>query len=291
MASRLQSLMLILLLLIVAAIILIAGTIQREHDFDITQRAVQLALANGAANEVGERIRQQRDNLRLFADEYRDSIARLALHPDDNRLNDSIHKRLKQRFPDHLAFTITTGAGIPLVQDIDTLIGDVCQLDITHFVKEAARSRAPRGNTVFIHPQPGNYHYDLMARWESGKRNGVFFVSFKPKELVRLLQNYQLPGHELLLVKASDPSLIEISAAGARNRLQRNIHLNAEERRIARLGKSIRGSDWRMIDLPNPEYAKHYKKWLWLEAGIIFAMVIVASLVMLILIWRLSGRR
>ncbi len=291
MASRIQSLMLILLLLIVAAIILIAGTIQREHDFEINQRAVQLALANGAANEVGERILQQRENLRLFADEYRDSIARLAMRPDDNRLNESIQRRLAQRFPDRLAFTITTSSGAPLVQDIDTLIGDVCQLDITHFIKEAARSRAPRGNLVFIHPQPGNYHYDLMARWGSGKHGGVFFVSFKPEDVVRLLRNYQLPGHELLLVKASDPSLIEVSADGARDRLKRDIRLNAGEQRVARLGKSIRGSDWRMIDLPDQAFAKRYKNRLWLEAGIIFAMVFVASLVMLVLIWRLSGRR
>ncbi len=291
MASRIQTLMLVLLLLIVGAIILIAGTIQREHDFEIQQRAIQLALANGVANEIAERIRRQRANLRLFADEYHASIVRLATHPDDNRVYEAIQQRLAQRFPKRLAFTLTTANGIPLVEDIDTLIGDVCQLDIAHFVQAAARSRSPQGNRVFIHPQPGNYHYDLMARWQSGGRIGVFFVSFRPDDLTRLLGNYQLPGHELMLVKASDPSLIELTAEGARDHLSREIRLNPAERRAALLGKSIAGSDWRVIDLPDERFAQRYERQLWREAGMIFALILIASLIMLAMIWRLSPIR
>ncbi len=291
MASRIQSLLLVLLLLIVTAIILIAGTIQREHDFELQQRAARLALANGAANEIAARIRRQRGDLRLFSDEYRDSIARLATNPANTQLNDAVHQRLAQRFPKRLAFTITNASGTPLVQDLDTLIGDVCQLDIARFVRAAARERQPEGNRVFIHPQPGNYHYDLMARWRSGNRAGVFFVSFRPDDLTRLLANYQLPGHELMLIKESDPGLIELTAKGTRDRLERDLRLSPSERRSLLLGKSIPGTDWRVIDLPDVGFTRAYKHRLWVEAGLIFALVLIASLVMLAMIWRLSGRR
>jgi C4-dicarboxylate-specific signal transduction histidine kinase len=88
--------------------------------------------------------------------------------------------------------------------------------------------------------------------------------------LARTLQRMQLPGHELLLLRKDKPGLIEITAAGSRNLLQRAFFLNPGE--LARLSYTlnISGTRWDLVDLPAPNLFRDEAASNWSYAALVF---------------------
>ncbi len=287
MSSRVWTFLIVSLLFVVAAMAMIMYTKQRETAFLDRQAVMYEAIVHGAAFAVGEQVLREQRNVQLFADEYRKMIIRLTQYPTDEVTRASLNTRLQQRFPDALTFTITNSRGATILSDIDALVGKACRNEIVNYYKRAKTAGAKARNPVVIHPQPGNYHYDVMAQVS----DSVFFVSLYPKAVAEILRNHQVPGHELILVKRQDLSLIEITAKGVRDALVRDIRLSQAEQGRIRTAENVMGTEWRLIDLPEPKYAKEYQQQLWKEAAIVLMILALGGVIMMMFVWRQALRR
>jgi hypothetical protein len=278
--------MILTILLVVTAMIMVIYTKQRTVAFFDRQDVIHQAIVHGTAYAVGEQILREQQNVQLFAEEYQQMITRLAQYPNDPATRASLNTRLKQRFPNALTFTITNTQGATILSDIDSLVGELCRTEIVDYYKLAKSSAGKARNPVLIHPQSGNYHYDVMAR----VGGSVFFVSIFPRTVAEALRNHEIPGHQLILVKRDDQALIEIAAKGVRDVLPRDIRLSREEQNRIRTAENVKGTEWRLIDLPEEKYIRDYQRQLWKETTVMLIIVALAALLMMIFIW-LSERR
>ncbi len=78
-------------------------------------------------------------------------------------------------------------------------MGGVCRKDIHEFALSHDKV------DTYIHPGPTLYHFDVMQNWQYKQQNIIFFVSFGLQHISYLLQNAQLPGHRLILLRSDSP--------------------------------------------------------------------------------------
>jgi len=261
-------------------------TQQREQEFSQHQLAIQKAMVDGAARDIAYRLESQIRHVRLFNDEYRQLISHLALHPHDETTREIIDIRLRERFPNVDSFSITNAIGMPILEDIESRVGDICKRDIASFATELDRlhnSNEAR-NAIFIHPQAGHYHYDVMAGVKDGTANrNVFLVSFTTQAIQNILKSREIPGHRLMLTKLHDSALIEISGSGTRDSMGRDGRLKTEELLSIKASKEIPDTDWVMVDLKDPAYEKTYIRKLWKESGGIIMIVAITNLMIFLI--------
>ena len=281
MVTRLHLFILITASILLTSIILILYTQQRESDFLDHQLAIQKAMVEGASRDINYRLEEQIRHVRLFNDEYRQLISHLAVYPQDETTKEIISIRLRERFPNVDSFTITNANGFPILDDIETRVGDICKRDISNFSTEFKRLHDGNDarNAIFIHPQAEHYHYDIMAVVKDGTPNrNIFLVSFTPEPIQHILKSRKIPGHQLMLTKLNDSALIEVSDSGTRDTMGRDGRLSKEELLSIKASKEIPNTDWVMIDLKDPSFEKTYIKKLWKEAGGIILIVAITNL-------------
>jgi hypothetical protein len=286
--SKLPAASLSLLMILIVSMVLIVNTIERIREFKDYQRGMQEAVVDGAAFAASIHILETKKMVSLFADEYRDLITRLAFYPNDEATKVQLRNRLKARFDNVFTFTIATPEGIPVLSDIETRVGEVCQQDLAEFMGGVTKGHpVGKQNLVSIHPNPSGYHYDVMVPLSVAGVARIFFVSFFPSHLAEIAKTHAPPGQQLLFVHNDNPTLIEIGAGGSREVLGRDIHLSADESRRAKVGKFIAGSKWRLLDIPEAHYVEQYERKLWREVGLIIAFVALISLIMMMYMIRL----
>ncbi len=270
----------VLLILLVASLLLILNGRSRYQDYREHQRQLAGRAVNAAAGEIGLQIAELKRRVSLFAQEEKTLIHGVAAQPEDDALNQRLTDKLDTHFPDRLAFTVTSASGDPLVYDFDDLIGELCQRDIRDF----AADQHPY--ELYIHPQPDAYHFDVMARWATPSgEHGVFFVSFHPRVVARVLANSELVDHRMLVLLASDPSLIEVTADGTRNKLSRDMRLSEGELRRLDATAPIPGTRWLVADLPEAGLHREVREQLWRETGMfVVALALITGAMLRFLI-------
>lgn len=273
-----------LVFIFMSAIVLIVYTKQLEHDYKEQNSSIQKAAVNGAAYAIEQQLISKQRHVRLFAYEYVNLLLHLKQYPLDIKTEQELKTRLSQRFPDFFTYTITDKNGTPRLFDIDAFVGEACKKDLTNFVKRVKHkaNKTNVNNKIVIHPQSEHYHYDVMSPLNLQKGGtDIFFISFYLNEIVTILKSYEIPGNQLLVLKQSDSSLIEVTSEGARNKLSREIRLNSEEQHRIAVYKNVTGTDWRVANLPDLEYEKQHEIDLWKEAGLILLLEILAILALL----------
>ena len=258
---------------------------ERLQEFEENSRVLQESVVKGAAYAINLQLLDKKRHVRLFAEEYARLFLQLSSHPKDEKTEANIKYRLQQRFPDFFTFTIADQNAMPILFDIESLVGDVCQIDLTQFSKDMGKNNRDVQNKVFIHPNPDHYHYDIMTPlFTNGLGTSIFFISFYLKEITDILKTHELPGQNLMLVRQSKLNLIEVSSEGARDIIKRKIELSEDEMSRIEIYKNIPDSDWRLVSLPDESYKKNYIKGLWMEA---IAIAFSVSLALLLLIFAL----
>ncbi len=286
---------------LLTAIVLIINTWQRADEFKQQNKAVQQAVVKGAVYAINNHLQNRHRHVQLFLDEYEQLVLHLNRFPSDEQTTNDIRNRLQQRFPDFFTFTITDQKGKPTLQDIDSLVGEACQLDLNNFVKSLKNSTKKGTNKVFIHPQPFNYHYDIMVpMYTSGtsdmnpmlnEDSRIFFASFYLTEIADILKTHEVPGQRLMLVKQSDTSLIEVAQQGARDKLSRNINLTEEELGRIQVHENIPSSYWQLVNLPDAKFENAYLRKLWTETIIIMFIVAFALFLLIIVLIKTVEKR
>ena len=283
--ERLTDFLVITLLLIVAAFLYINSE-QRYKDFVSSQQSLMEKSTADTVQTLGVYIEQTRRIVSLFADTENDLILKLSSDPDDDLAHDKIRNRLKQSIPDYFSFTITDDFGMPLLDDFDGEIGDVCLSDIKTFAGTEHNSE------LVIHPNPLQYHFDIMSMLELADGDeGVFFVSFKPDVLAKLLAYSEIGSHKMMLLHQKFTHLIELTSQGSRDILQRDFSLSDEEFDSISVKHVVPGSFWTLVYLPDNTLFDSTRQHYRMQAMQEFAIVLFFCLVMLFLIKREEKKR
>jgi diguanylate cyclase (GGDEF)-like protein len=77
----------------------------------------------------------------------------------------------------------------------------------------------------------------------------VFFVTFSPRHLSRILAEHEQPGMQLFILERSG-SLVELSGQGHRLELKRPEHLSLEEQSRILATQDVPAAEWRVAALP-----------------------------------------
>jgi hypothetical protein len=277
--------------LLITSIILIIYTMEREREFIAYNSSIQESSVGGAAYAINLQLQNKHRHVRLFLEEYAQLFSYLESFPDHDVTNENINTRLQQRFPDFFAFTITDQKGVPILTDVESLVGEVCQNDLSTYVGRLRGSDASLHNESYVHPQPFNYHYDIMAPLQtrySGVR--VFFSSFHLDEIADILKTHARPGQNLLLVRQTQPALIEVTSEGARDKLTRAINLTDQERSRISVFQDIPDTDWRLVNLMDETSEQKYIDGLWAEVVVILIIVTFALITLVMVLLRRSRK-
>ena len=277
---------LVVVLLVIMALLLYVNSSGRHDDFVESQHALMEKSARDTVQTLGIYIEQTRRLVGLFASREIENIRILSRDPENMGAREELETRLEQYIPDYFAFTIADASGAPLLDDFEGNVGEVCRTDIRNF----SQSRHPQ--ELFIHPNPLQYHFDIMTPVKlSEGRSGVFFVSFKPDVLGQLLKNSEMPGHQLLLLHGDDVSLIEITAEGARDSIERKIHLSEQEIESIDIQFDVPGSLWELVYLPDTELFESVRRKMMKYAELEYLIILLFSVVMLAFIRREERKR
>ncbi len=277
----------VILMVAAATVLLVLNGRSRYQDYLAHHHQLAARAVTAAANEIALQIAEMRRLVGLFADEERQTIQYLADHPDDERADALFSEKVDRHFADRLAFTIAAADGTTLVDDLDAIVGESCRNDIHAF----AGGNHPY--EIYIHPQPGAYHFDVMARLRepgAGKA-GVFFVSFRPTVIARLLGNSELPGHQLFLLLDNLHGLIEMGSAGSRDQMHRAFRLTPQERERITFRRPIKGTRWILVDVPDERLFDSVKQAIRRETGMFLVSLAVIAVFMLRFLKQSEERR
>jgi len=292
MLKRMEVFFIASMFILFTTVILVVYTMQREQEFITHNNDIQLAVVQGAAYAINLQLQNKRRHVRLFVDEYADLFLHLDKHPKDETKSKAIITRLQQRFPDFFTYTITDNQGEPILFDIDMLVGEACQSDLNNYASKMKWKHTELNNEVVIHPQPFHYHYDIMSPLQSKvSKTRIFFSSFYLSEIANILKTHEVPGLQLFLTRQSEPSLIEVSRNGARDKLKRDVNLSYDERTIIHAYQDLPESDWRLVVLPDSSIKQDYVNKLWEEVIIVLAIVALALYVLITFMFKLTENK
>lgn len=193
---------LLLALLLMSAVIMCTlayrTTIQEEKHYSAllerstisTSREIELYL-NGL-----QRV------LNLFASEQRNLLADVISNPKKLSL---LQEKISQHFPEHLTFAVgDIKMPSPFIAEPE-LFGEHCQANFNSF----SQKESDLEPILAIHNTQGgrDSHFDLMtyiqANDSSSDPIGIIFISFRVKDLLRLLEAGSSPAHTLFLESKS----------------------------------------------------------------------------------------
>lgn len=246
-----------------------------------------------SAVETGQYIQdfveQRKVLVEAFAQHHAEMLATIVANPYDDILQESLADQVTAFFPKHLAFTARRSDGEFVPDDLGEFVGDACRADMDAFAARLANGSGDDGHGVhgpedharhaydpFIHPQPFNYHFDISAGWKSaGGIKGLLMISFPPEALVAMLRGRELPEHQLLLLRRDIPDLIEVTATGSREKIDRDGRLSVSESEMLTARYPIGGTRWDVAYLPSAAFLTGYRNETYFAAGFISVLILL----------------
>lgn len=268
--------------LFVGLLVLLFSLQGREQMAHVEQQQIREALraSRFTAQTVARTLAEQRRLVALFARQQAPAVDRLIREPLSAAALFTLHESMQQYFPDAFAVTVADAKGVPLVDDFDGLVGEICQNNIRHF------ARLGHDQPIFMHPHPEVYHYDIMVT--HGKH--ILFISFRPDQIIRALGENAALGQKMLLYKAGD-GLIELAAEGTRLQLQRAFHLSREEHRKLLVRLPVAGTEWTLGILPDAAEVERQRRDIRYTVGFSIAGAMALAILLHVLIHLEMKRR
>lgn len=139
---------------------------------------------------------------------------------------------------------------------------------------------------ITAHSELEQYHFHIMAPWSYKDSNkNILFTSYGLDDIMRLLEVGQAEQHQLILTNNDDPNLIEITAAGGRDAIQKSRPIRLTDSDVSRIAYSqwVEGTEWILRDIYDEHLLPDYRIRLW--RPLIGAWVIMLTLIGLSLIF------
>lgn len=236
-------------------------TSQRYQDFLDYHQGIAASVAGELAHVIEDSLADRRRLVQVFADNHATLIRAIAQAPENDSLQDKLNAAIRTFFPNFFAFTLTSIDGVPLLQDFDGFVGDLCLEDVRTYAQTASYA-------VRVHPNEHVYHYDVMARW--GQDEGVLLISFPARDIGTMLRASQAPGHELIMLMPDAGNIIEITAAGARDAVpMEDYRLPPEALARTLASRPIAHSRWLLADLFDDQFSADFRRKLLTQTAVV----------------------
>jgi len=264
---------------LVILVIIGLSTWLRLADFTDYQRGLAEGMSRGAAAEISRLISGTERRIENFVRYNREPLSSLSHDPSDAGLLLEIASQLEIDLPEAFTFTIAERNGTPLLEDIESLVGAECRVDIRRYGQT-------HENLVRLHPSPNADHFDIMGFFRNSRGQGrVFFVSVEANILSTVLESHQLPGYQLYLVSRDKPDWIDIGADNSRQNLARPASFNSAEIDLINARSAVAGSNWDLVALPDIAlFSDRFGQIMWRSLlAFVIATVMMVSITWLII--------
>ncbi|MEN8131617.1 MAG: ATP-binding protein [Pseudomonadota bacterium] len=279
----------IIIFLAMVAALLVWQAHMRIEDYHRHQQQIAAGTVSGVVQELNNLLLGLRRSVSLFADTHQQALSDLINDPKGEQRRVQMERLIQHYFPQSYAFTLSNGEGDDLLDPLSERITEVCKADIRKYVRDGFQQN------IHIHSNPSGYHFDIKVPLHRSqqRQGGVFFISFYPSMLSSLLANSQVTGHQLLLLRQDEQGrrLIEVTAKGSRNDLDREGYINPEQMAGIAYAKSVPGTRWQLVDIPLPELYSVQRTSAWVQMCSLLAIFLGTGLLMLYLIKREGSQR
>lgn len=270
---------------VIVCAIIVWISYQRVHDFEVSQQKIAESTVLLISKEVSKVIDNKQRLVSIFTQNEHTQIEKLAKFPDDDELKAKISQKLGVYFPNYFTFTLADHDGNPIIDDFDGYIGQRCLRDI----KRIATGQEQK---IHIHPNPYEYHIDIMTQWGNDKDGGIFFISFRTDFLSKLLKISSPYRHELKLINTEVENLIEITEEGARIVLKRDdARLTEEELARILYAAPVSKANWKLADFREANLFSDYRNKITIFSAIIIFLFFTGSALMIVSLLRAEKRR
>lgn len=224
-------------------------------------------LVENAGKEIEGALSRQHRTLHHFSQDHLSILEEIVAKSDETHLIEA-RQKLQRYLPGLLALNLLdrTGGFVFLSPTFEGIVDQLCLRD----AKAITHGETPR---IRIHPNPHQYHYDQVVALPPPLQQYHLFATFSQHPLVEALAEQNIPGHQLyVIILQQDGALIEFSAQGDRQTLLKKglpSRLTAADLEGALAIKAIPGTDWHVVDLPEPTLFSYFeaqtlKQTLWL---------------------------
>ncbi len=285
--ARHQSHYYALFALALAGLFLFWVTNARLQDFKRSQETVANTTVHNARARIEELVAEKHRLVQLFANKYEGLIDAVYHNPDIGGAEyKALEAQVRDFFPDFFAITVADPDGKPVVEDFEGYVGEVCIADMHLYTTNGELN-------MRIHPNPYQYHVDVMAPWKHEGATGMFFISFKPDFIANLLRAVEPLNHGLMLVGNDGSNMIEITSSGARNSIpdRNDFRLTQDELQRVLHQEPVPGTAWSLMDLRREGYFEAEASKLKFVALGLFAGIAVVISVLWLLSFRMEKRR
>lgn len=271
---------------VAAAGFLIVSAQQELKTFRDGEYAAMERSSIDAADYIRDFVERRKVLVQAFAKNHSELLNTLVKNPEEELLDMEIRALISDYFPQHFAYIARRSDGEFVPDDLGEFVGQACRTDMHEFAlsSEVSRIHGHEGPLVkpdyqpFIHPQAGNYHFDLSAHWTArDETSGLLMISFRPEELVRILHGHELPHHRLVLLRSDRPELIEVTSEGWRENFGRDGLLSEAETASIPGRVSVAGTRWQVAYLPSLAYLQETSSRIYrtttLSVGLILAFL------------------
>jgi len=268
---------LIMVWLVMVGLLLVWNASQRIVNFDERQQELAEHSVRAAASEVGLFIDGYQRAVDIFAEENRFFLSTLELWPQDMESYSLLQEKIVRYFPEHLTFTLADSNGTTLLEGFEGMVGKSCREDIQIFAANEGEY------SIYQHQAPTSEHrhFDVMSHWKGSESDqAVFFISFRMDRLEGILENTQVPGHQLMLVRQDKPGRVDVTAVGNRNFLPADGQLDEAALQRVSFSLPVSGTRWNLIILPdNTLYSQAHRSIL-VQTMLMFIGFLVVSFIM-----------
>ena len=236
-----------------------------KYDSKLVQNSMQRA-----ATEITEYILGLRNRSHTFALQQKELLISLVKRPNDTSAFKKLQRKVKEEFPNAVTSILTNNDGEPYFREFDGFVLDECHIDIDSF---ASSKLYP---DIYIHPNPMVYHFDILINVNLGfDEESIFYISFTPAEIAKILKDNQLLGHQLTLIKKDNQKLIEIISKGSRQSIA-DVNRYLTDAEITNIIHStpVQQTGWQLVDLPQGGYLDEVNLRSWYEAVIITGSIL-----------------
>jgi len=268
---------LIMVSLVMVGLLLVWNASQQIVNFDERQRELAEHSVRAAASEVELFVRGYQRAVDIFAEENRFFLSTLELWPQDIEGYSLLQEKISRYFPEHLAFTLADSNGATLLEGFEEKVGKSCRQDIRSF----SANKGEYG--VCQHQAPtGEYrHFDIMSYWQGSESDhAIFFISFRMDRMEAILENTQVQGHQLMLVREGQPGHVEVTAASNRKFLPVDGELDEVTLRRVSSSLPVPGTQWNLIILPNNTLYSQAHRSILVQTMLMFIGFLMVSFVM-----------
>lgn len=225
----------------------------QNHQADLAEKQAQVS-----SQSIESLVASLRNRMQAVAlDEF--FLFDLKQFQEEEEVQDALHNRLKNYFPEMLAFSLANPGGDIIGGDIHFSVSESCAADIEETARHLNQKTSGFLIQPIIHPSPGNFHFDIMFPVYLNKKPLVYFMSFHADMLHKALLQHKVTDFPVYLTARDQKDLIEASYEGVRDQLGLNIRLTDEQRQneIARV--PVPNTLWEVAVIEDSAFSQAFK--------------------------------